>query len=41
MKVPGAMILEFAARINTTVYVSMNESDQYMWKVVDSTKELS
>lgn len=39
-KVLGAVILEFTARIYATVYVSMNKPDQYVWKVVDSTKKL-
>jgi glycosyltransferase involved in cell wall biosynthesis len=39
-KVLGAVSLEFMARIYATVYVSMNRPDQYVWKVVDSTKKL-
>ena len=39
-KVLGAVGLEFMARIYATIYVSMNKPDQYVWKVLDSTKKL-
>lgn len=39
-KVLGAVILELMARVYATAYVSMNKPDQYVWKIVDSTKKL-
>lgn len=39
-KVLGAVILELMARVYATAYVSMDKPDQYVWKIVDSTKKL-
>jgi poly-beta-1,6-N-acetyl-D-glucosamine synthase len=40
-KVIGAIALEFIARTYAIVYVTSNKPDQYVWKVLDSTKKLS